>query len=66
MIMSITEITWESNELMSVTCFKKSLVCSKGFNTCHCVHCWAVLGETELEIFAAAVVLCYGDSLVFR
>ena len=48
MIMSITEITWGSNELMSVTCFKESLVSSKGFSTCHCVHCCAVLGETEL------------------
>lgn len=48
MIMSITEITWGSNELMSVACFKESLVSSKGFSTCHCVHCCAVLGETEL------------------
>lgn len=34
--MSITEITWGSNELMIVTCFKESLVDSKGFSTCHC------------------------------
>lgn len=64
--MSITENTWGSNELTSTTCLKKSLVHSKGFNTCHCVHGCAVLGETELEIFAAAVVLCYGCCLVFR
>lgn len=55
--MSITENTWGSNELMSMTCFKESLVHSKGFNTSHCVHSCAVLGETELEIFATAVVL---------
>lgn len=64
MIVSITEIMWGSSELMSVKCLTKGLAHSKGFNTCYCLHCSAVLGETELKTVVAAVVLCH-DPVVF-